>query len=751
LSLKGIAKEAQEQAQLVFQNGLELLQQNKLEEADRLFLQAHQMNPNNIDALNFLGIRLYQKQDHKNALTFLNKANHLAPNSANTLNNLGLVHNAIFQFQDALYFFDLAIASNPNIPEIHNNLGNALKGLQKNTEASHAYGNAIALRPNYAEAMNNQGVILLEDGLLEKARALFERAINANPNLAPAFNNLGNTFTQLKHYEDAFRCFERALQLVPGYLDALLNFGNCLKKTKRYESAIACYQQALQINSDDCNTFQLIADAHYEMGNSIEAKAYYAKSLAVNPHNMQAQFALAIAQIPKVFKDEDEIPESRRSFEKKVELLQIKSCEEKHFLNDSKIFSYHPFYIAYQEENNASLLNSFGVICTHRAKAIQAKLNSAQKAPKSSDKIRIGIVSHYFCDHPVWHAITKGWVNHLNSNLFEIQIFNTNGIEDRETEFAKANSSSYTNCGSSLEVAAQIIIDRNLDAVLFPEVGMDTTSKGLACLRLAPLQAVSWGHPETTGLPTIDCFLSAALLEPNEANSHYSEKLIQLPNLGTYFEPQAAQAQGFSLSDLGIDKNLPILLCAGSPSKYTPTHDHVLAEIAKKLGKCQFVFFNFDENLSAILIGRLRQSFVNAKLNPDDFIRFIPFLTVEEFSFLMQESALYLDTIGFSGFNTAMQAINCDLPIITIEGKFMRGRLASGLLRKLGLSRLICETRSSYINLVVELIQNKSLLKSVKEDIHKSKMVLFCDLEPIRSLESFLIKNLNELSFPTHE
>ena len=732
------------QVKLLLQNSFALLQRGELEKADELLAKAYNLHPSNAEVLNLLGIRAYQKQEFENALELLHEANSRAPDSAQTLGNIGLVNNALGKFGEALHFLDLSIKANQHIPETHNNRGNALKGLSKIEEALEAYQKAISLRPNYSEALNNQGVIFLEEKNQREAITFFERAIQANPNLSVAYSNLGNALAQLENFESAFQCFERAIQLNPRYVDAYLNFGNSLKKNRQYKSAIACYQEALKLSLNNFNILNLIGDAYYEIGESEEAKIYYTKSFAVNPNDLQAQFSHAIAQLPKLFKSKDEIYESRKSFANQLDLLAIQDVKDTSLANSAKTFCRHPFYIAYHEENNVSLLNLFGAICTHSAKSTQVELNSVHKAPKTSNKIRIGIVSYFFCDHPVWHAITKGWVNHLNPNLFEIQIFNTNGVEDRETQFAKTNSASYTNCGSSVEIAAKLIIERGLDALLFPEIGMDPTSKGLACLRLTPLQAVSWGHPETTGLPTIDFFLSASLLEPNEANSHYSEKLIQLPNLGTYFEPQVTEAMAFKLTDVGIDENVPILLCAGSPSKYTPTYDQVLVEIAKKVGKCQFVFFNFDEYLSAMLLKRLSNSFANAKLNPAHFIRFIPFLKAEEFCYLMHKSVLYLDTIGFSGFNTAMQAINCNLPIITIEGKFMRGRLASSILRSLSLDPFICKTVTEYIDLTVALIENKSMLASFKDGIHKSKRILFSDLEPIRALESFLRLNITK-------
>ena len=734
-----------EQSQRIFQNGLALLQQGNFDAADALFTEAHQLNSDNVDALILLGIRSYQKKDYQNALGFLNRANLLFPNSAQTLSNLGLTHTALLEFQKALHFFDLAIESNSNIPEVHNNRGNALKGLGRNIEALEAYANALTLRPNYAEALSNQGVILLEDGNPEKAIPLFEQALQINPNLAVAFNSLGNALSQLGRDKESYACFERALQINESYLDAYLNFGNALKKAKKFTVAIDCFQHALKINPENAKTFYSMGEVYYDSGDSDLAKTYYTKSLDLNSNDLEVEYALAIAQIPKVCKSQGEITESRISFSRSLDFLENTPLLENNPAIASALIARHPFYLAYQDENNEPLLSRYGLICTRQAQTIQNQLNKNQSVAIENRKIRIGIVSNYFYSHPVWHAITKGWVMHFDQALFEIHIFNTNGTEDAETELAKSNSAIYINCENAVQYAAQLIADQNLDVLLYPEIGMDTTTKALACLRLAPIQVVSWGHPETTGLPTIDYYLSGQFLEPEGAKLNYSEELVELPNLGTYFLHQEIQATDLDLKSLELNPNLPILICAGSPTKYTPIHDRVFVEIAKRLGDCQFIFFMFDEHTFTIVMDRLHQAFKNANLDPNKFIHYAPFLKKEAFFGLMQKADLYLDTIGFSGFNTAMQALECHLPVVTIEGTRLRGRLASAILNKMGLPELICKTEVAYIDLVVELIQNRELLISYKAKIAKSKMNLFNDLEPIRTLENFLIEKTHEL------
>eukprot|EP01033_Poteriospumella_lacustris_P003389 gene3388-2508_t len=46
------------------------------------------------------------------------------------------------------------------------------------------------------------------------------------------------------------------------------------------------------------------------------------------------------------------------------------------------------------------------------------------------------------------------------------------------------------------------------DVVLYPEIGLDALTYFAAFARLAPVQAVWLGHPDTTGLDTIDYFLT---------------------------------------------------------------------------------------------------------------------------------------------------------------------------------------------------------------------------------------------------
>ena len=83
----------------------------------------------------------------------------------------------------------------------------------------------------------------------------------------------------------------------------------------------------------------------------------------------------------------------------------------------------------------------------------------------------------------------------------------------------------------------QAISDAAPHVLLYPEVGMDMIVGWLAAQRLAPVQCVAWGHPETTGMPTIDYFLSSDFMEPPDAATHYTESLVRMPHLGHISRP----------------------------------------------------------------------------------------------------------------------------------------------------------------------------------------------------------------------
>ena len=123
--------------------------------------------------------------------------------------------------------------------------------------------------------------------------------------------------------------------------------------------------------------------------------------------------------------------------------------------------------------------------------------------------------------------------------------------------------------------------------IFFPEIGMNQKTLQLASMRIAKSQFTSWGHPETSGLPTIDYYLSASLLEDSNSANNYSEKLVCLDNMGCYFDPPSLEKENIDFSTFGINLSSNILLCLGIPNKFHPDNDWIFIEISKRIADHQ--------------------------------------------------------------------------------------------------------------------------------------------------------------------
>ena len=195
---------------------------------------------------------------------------------------------------------------------------------------------------------------------------------------------------------------------------------------------------------------------------------------------------------------------------------------------------------------------------------------------------RVGIVSGYVRDHSVYNVITRTLLPALERAGCEVHLYVLSHESDEETTYAAARVQHFHHGRKDWREWAALIGAAQCDLLVYPEIGMDELTMKLGALRLAPVQAASWGHPETSGLPTIDYYLSAAAFEPPGAELNYSERLVPLANLGCHLQPSSllssVQANGaVHLPSLGIDPDLPFYVCPGTPFKDAPDHDVVEA------------------------------------------------------------------------------------------------------------------------------------------------------------------------------
>ncbi len=631
----------------------------------------------------------------------------------------------------------------------------ALAQMLQHALAARAQGNLVhaeryclsALRTDGSnfDALNLLGVVVAQQGRHEDACRLFTKALKIKPANAQAHYSLANALSMLKRFEAAITSYRRALAIQPNYAEAHLSLAVALKAVNRRQEADSSYERSLAIRREALARQPGDALARHRLGNDFEqlgdlstALACCREALVMNPELVAARGALAMYQLPTVFDDGQSVADARIAFERELSELDD-WLEVKRPIDGYAAFeSVRVFYLAYQEQDNLDLLSRYGDLCARTLGRWQQEPIFPTHGSVRDNKIRIGIVLAKVTSNSVWNALVKGWVQHIDRTRFELHLFQMEARQDDETRFAMSRTMHSDLTGKSLRESVDSIRARKLDILIYPETAMHPKPAVLASLRLAPVQIASWGHPETTGLPTIDYFLSAEELEPPGAQRNYRERLVMLPHLGCCYQPSAVVPVVPDLERLGIASDRPLLICAGTPFKYAPQFDWVLVEIARQLGRCQLVFFVFEQSYcTAKLRQRLEAVFARAGLALCDYAAFIPWQPRPEYYGLLARADVHLDTIGFSGFNTAMQSIECGLPVVTREGRFLRGRLASGILRRIGLSELVAATEEEYVVLAIRLAGDPAYRQHVRQHIEASRNVLFGDVATIRALEQF--------------
>ena len=196
------------------------------------------------------------------------------------------------------------------------------------------------------------------------------------------------------------------------------------------------------------------------------------------------------------------------------------------------------------------------------------------------------------------------------------------------------------------------------------------------------------------------------MLEAPDADMHYREQLVRLPGTGCCTTP--IELKPAALPELAADlakRRGPRFVIAQTPFKFDPADDALFASIAAAVGECTFILLHDPQFAWASdqLIARLSRAFLDRNLDPKQYLLVLPWLSLEKFYTLLDLCDIYLDCPTFSGYTTAWHAVHRGLPVITLEGKFMRQRLAAGLLRKIGMTDTIAASTDDYVKIAASL------------------------------------------------
>jgi protein O-GlcNAc transferase len=297
-----------------------------LQQAEGAYRQVLALQPEQPDALYFLGILCYQTGRLEEAAAHLAKAAQLRPDQAAFQSNLGAVYQALGKLEAAIECYSRAVALQPDYLQALFNLGLCHFQLGQYDQAEEYYRRALALQPQDAQILTELAQIYRqkgwpataidhleqalaleftseraqelaelcrEAGQLERSVELYRQLLEQDPQRPELHNGLGLTLAEQGKWEEAIAAFRRALELDPQRVEAHINLGTALLEQDQPEAAIEAYRAALALQPDRPRVYFNLATAFRKLQQPERALDYYHVALGLQPDYAEAHRGLA--------------------------------------------------------------------------------------------------------------------------------------------------------------------------------------------------------------------------------------------------------------------------------------------------------------------------------------------------------------------------------------------------------------------------------------------------------------------------
>jgi predicted O-linked N-acetylglucosamine transferase (SPINDLY family) len=622
------------------------------------------------------------------------------PRHAHALNLLGILAREAGNSTRALDLIGQAIAIEPSRPAFHRNQGEIYRALGREPEAGTSFARALWLQPDSASAHTAMGVWLFAQGAFAEAEDCFRQALRLGKDDAATLNNLGATLFHRGMLAEARRSFERAVAQNPALAEAQAGLRDVLARQAKPELALA-------------------------------------PPSPVPAAELSAELRLRLAlMLPVIYQSVDDLQRARARLESKLARLRDEDLR----FHDQDPTSYAPqCYLAYQGLNDRDLQQTLAGIYTKAAGWLHYVaphcVPAAVSSPPAGRPIRIGFLSLFFLNHTIG-KLNVGFIRNLSRIHFRVVLLRLPGPADELATAIQESADVVVNLPRDLASARHLIAEQQLDILFYTDIGIDPFTYLLAFARLAPVQCVTWGHPVTTGIPTIDYFLSSAHLDLPEADAHYSERLVRLTDLNTYYYELRPATPAQPRAAFGLPEDGHLYVCTQSLFKFHPEFDEILGRILRTDPEGRLVLIDCPHpNWTRLLIERLRQAY------PDVAGRIVvlPRLSMDGFLHLQALADVLLDTIHFGGGNTSLEAFTVGTPIVTLPGRFLRSRITYACYAQMGILDCVAVDPDDYVRIAVRLGTDPTERQRVRARILDRKHLLYENRAAVRELEEFLL------------
>lgn len=590
----------------------------------------------------------------------------------------------------------------------------------------------LELAPENHLIWSNHGVACLSLGNREAALNSFETALRLCPDYADAWNNLGAVHE--KHdIRTAQACFERALKIRPDYVEACNNLALSYKRQQFFSKAIIWYKKSLEFNPKQPDTLYRLAELLEQTSDVVGARDAYSKSLDLRPDDCIRLKMETI--LPVVLPSAGAIGALRDTLRSRLQILRQQGLRIERPWERGRVF----FYLAYHGRDDLEFHKLLADIYREASPELSWQAPHVAAGKRKAGRIRVGFFSRFFYNHTI-AKLNIGYIENLDRSRFRVTVLVADaGTNDEMLQrFAAAADNFVVLTGDFLAMREQIA-SQQLDVLMYTDIGMEPFSYFMAFSRLAPIQCVTWGHPTTSGIDTVDYFISHAECETVQGCQSYSEKLFCLSSAAacTCYASPAFPNTAKMRQEFGIAPEPTVYYCSQPPFKMHPDFDHIIKGILERDPNGVVILLRgMVPETETLLKNRL------ARVMPTCLERviFMDPLPFDDYMAMLKLADVVLDTPHFSGGNSSLEALAVGAVVVTFPTEFLKGRLTYAWYRRLGIEDCIARTLEEYVDIAVRLGTDRAMRTEIRSRIKSASHLLFDDPQAVRELEFFFEK-----------
>ncbi len=650
---------------------------------------------------------------------------------ARAWNNMANIAKRLGDFKESINYYERSLKAHKT-SNTWVNLGNTFLELGNTTQSTFCYQQALKLEPTHIHASVYLGASLIEQGLLDQAFKHISDALKQHVNHPGLLITLGNLYIVGGRAADAVDVLTRGLSVIQNpTMDFILTLSSAYSNNSEPDKALALLKK-FQPKYTDSETLNLALGRQYKsMGYAAKAQSCFSIVSKMRPKDLLAGLRY-LSFFPSVIPSIQAIKLYRTRLSKALDValnqqwrlnideLAVSGCEPS-------------FNLSFQGKNDLVLKRKYGELFSKNLPKF-----GQPKFGKERPHIGAFVTSGH---EGIFLKSVLPMLNRFSYRELKATVVCPKSSLNALQKQANTEAIEFLPMVNGLTNNITNIRRAGFDLMYYHEVGSDSLNYFLPFMRMAPIQCTTWGIQVTSGIPTMDYYLSSTWMEPEQAQQHYSEKLVLLDTLLKYQSRPKNMQKVNTREELGLSEHMRLYVCLQHLGKLHPHFDSALAGILRD-----------DPNGSIVLVEwptpedarQLWNRFHKKHPDLSNRIVILPHLQQQDYYALIQCSDILLDPFYSSGVNCTYDALAFNKVVITWPGEFQRGRFTLGCYQRLGILDAVASSPDDYIKKAISLGTDPVAREALEQRLAERSEILFTDTHIAPELENTLLQLILE-------